>query len=91
MFSLLISAQFWKLNSLDNTLESKNGELFFFFANILQITSLSSDADLYVIEFVDNTTQVLGLENDETAKGILLKFLGSAHMKAACYCQFCSF
>ena len=71
MFSLLISAQFWKLNSLDNTLESKNGEEFFFFANILQITSL--DADLYVIENVDNTTQVLGLENDETAKGILLK------------------
>ena len=83
MFSLLISAQFWKLNSLDNTLESKNGEEFFFFAELrlLQITSL--DADLYVIEKVDNTTQVLGLENDETAKGILLKFLGSAQIKAA--------
>ena len=39
-------------------------------ANILQITSLDADAELYVIENVDNTTQVLGLENDETAKGI---------------------
>ena len=72
-----IPAQFWKLNSLDNTLESKNGELFFFFANILQITALDTDAELYVIEKVDDTTQVLGLENDETAKGILLKFLGA--------------
>ena len=80
----IILAQFWKLNVLDNTLESKNGEEFFFFANILQITPLDGDADLYVIETVDDTTQVLGLENDETAKGILSKFLGSAQMKAAC-------
>ena len=80
----IILAQFWKLNVLDNTLESKNGEEFFFFANKLQITPLDGDADLYVIETVDDTTQVLGLENDETAKGILLKFLSSAHMKAAC-------
>ena len=83
MFSLLISAQFWKQNVLDNTLESKNGELFFFFANILQITLLSSDADLYVIEVVENTTQVLGLENDETDKGIFSKFLGCVQTKAA--------
>jgi hypothetical protein len=76
-----IPAQFWKLNSLDNTLESKNGELFFFFANILQITPLNADAELYVIENVDNTTQVLGLENDETAKGILLKFLGARNWR----------
>ena len=73
MFSLLISAQFWKQNVLDNTLESKNGELFFFFANILRITLLDGDSEIYVIEVVENTTQVLGLENDETAKGILLK------------------
>ena len=70
MFSLLISAQFWKLNVLDNTLESKNGELFFFFSNILQITPLDGDAEIYVIENIDNTTQVMGLENDETDKGI---------------------
>ena len=71
---MLISAQFWKLNVLDNTLESKNGELFFFFANILQITPLDGDAEIYVIEKVDNTTQVLGLENDETAKGFVKVF-----------------
>ena len=79
-FSLLILAQIWKINSA-GLLESKNGEEFFFFANILTTQPLNGDADLYYIENVDDTTQVLGLENDQTTKGILSKFLGCVQMQ----------